>query len=375
MKISIFLFSFLLCFLSIVTDVRAAAPPAIETSAQQAVLMEQDSGRVLYAKNEHEPQKIASITKIMTALLAIESGKMKETVEVSNNASGVEGSSLYLKPGEKIQLKDLTYGLMLRSGNDAAAAIAEHVGGSMDGFIYMMNEKASELGMNNTQFTNPHGLDDGDQHYSSAYDMALLMQYAMNNKTFREISGTESYRAPQEGEEWDRIWNNKNKLLTSLYEYCTGGKTGYTKSAGRTLVTTAEKDGLSLIAVTLDAPSDWNDHTSMFEWAFEHVKKQELASENEKITIGSTEYTGTLYLPYTLTYPVISDGNETFKRKMSVSREFMEKTDAGAVGEMKWYLNEEQIHSMPIMYEPEIKENNGFWKKLLPFFVKGGDAA
>ena len=153
---------------------------------------------------------------------------------------------------------------MLRSGNDAAVAIAEHVGGSVEGFVFLMNQKAAEIGMRNTHFANPHGLDDSENHYSTAYDMALLMQYAMKNKEFRKISGTEVYRAPAApGEDWDRVWRNKNKLLTSLYEYCTGGKTGYTKRAKRTLVTTASKGGMDLIAVTLDAPDDWNDHIAM----------------------------------------------------------------------------------------------------------------
>lgn len=159
---------------------------------------------------------------------------------------------------------------MLRSGNDAAVAIAEHVGGSVEGFVVLMNQKAAEIGMRNTEFANPHGLDDAENHYSTAYDMALLMQYAMKNKEFRKISRTKVYRAPDPEGKSERVWRNKNKLLTKLYEYCTGGKTGYTKRANRTLVTTASKDGLDLIAVTLDAPDDWNDHIAMYEYGFKH---------------------------------------------------------------------------------------------------------
>lgn len=162
----------------------------------------------------------------MTAILAIESGKMGETVKISSNAFGTEGSSLYLKEGEKIKLEDLVYGLMLRSGNDAAVAISEKVGGSLDGFVWMMNQKAEEIGMKNTNFSNPHGLDNTNNHYSTAYDMALLTRYAMQNKTYAKIAGTKVHRAPNSTEQWDYVWKNKNRLLTQLYEYCTGGKQG-----------------------------------------------------------------------------------------------------------------------------------------------------
>jgi len=183
-KSIIYLFIVLLC-LSGWPSISSAAG---SVSAHSAILMEQKSGRVLYAKNADQVSRIASITKIMTAILAIESGKINKTVTVSHSAVGVEGSSVYLVEGEKIKLKDLVYGLMLRSGNDAAVAIAESVGGSEDGFVYLMNKKAEEIGMTNTTFQNPHGLDDHENHRSTAHDMALLMRYAMNNKIFKEIS-------------------------------------------------------------------------------------------------------------------------------------------------------------------------------------------
>ncbi|MFB4475817.1 D-alanyl-D-alanine carboxypeptidase family protein, partial [Oceanobacillus caeni] len=212
--------------------------------------------------------------KIMTAIIAIESGKMKEKVTVSREAIYTEGSSIYLEQGEKMTLEDLVYGLMLRSGNDAAVAIAEHVGGSLEGFVYLMNEKAKWLGMENTHFDNPHGLD-SDNHYSSAYDMAILTKYAMNNEKYKEISGTTSYKS--DGRTYS--WVNKNKLLTQYYEYCTGGKTGFTKKTGRTLVSTASKDGMDLIAVTLNAPDDWKDHMSLYEWGFENFDMKTLTDK------------------------------------------------------------------------------------------------
>lgn len=225
-----------LIILTIITSILFLAIPQkssaqMYVSAQSAILMEQDSGRVIFEKDAHTKRRIASITKIMTALLAVESGKLEDTVTVSSNAIRTEGSSIYLQEGEKIKLEDLVYGLMLRSGNDAAVAIAETVGGSLDGFVYLMNQKAEEIGMKNTHFANPHGLDDHEDHYSTAYDMALLTRYAMNNDTYKKIAGTKSYRSESTNNEWDRFWRNKNKLLTSLYEHSTGGKTGYTKRA------------------------------------------------------------------------------------------------------------------------------------------------
>ena len=239
------LFKFILIFTFIISTILLYLPSKVQgsasVSASSAILMEQQSGRILYEKDAHAKKRIASITKIMTAILAIESGKLDEMVKVSEEAVKAEGSSIYLKPGEKIKLEDLVYGLMLRSGNDAAVAIAEHVGGSLDGFVFLMNQKAEEIGMENTHFANPHGLDDHEDHLSTAYDMAILTRYAMSNDTYQKIAGTKVHRAPNPTEDWDRVWKNKNRLLTELYEYTTGGKTGYTKRAKRTLVTTATK--------------------------------------------------------------------------------------------------------------------------------------
>lgn len=233
-------------------------------SAHNAVLIDRTTGEILFDKRAHERQSVASITKIMTAIVALELGDLSDVVKVSERAIYTEGSSIYLQKGEEITLEDLLYGLMLRSGNDAAVAISEHVGGSVEGFVHLMNEKARWIGMTNTNFSNPHGLE-GENHYSSAYDIAILLDYAMDNKEFQKISGTTSYLSKNRTYKW----RNKNKLLTSLYEYCTGGKTGFTRKAGRTLATTAEKYGRTLIAVTLNAPDDWRDHIRMFEWGFE----------------------------------------------------------------------------------------------------------
>ncbi|ANC77730.1 D-alanyl-D-alanine carboxypeptidase [Fictibacillus phosphorivorans] len=351
----------------------AKAEPGVSASA--AVLMEQSSGRVLYGRNEHRPMRIASITKIMTAILAIESGKMNDTVTITESASRTEGSSLYLKPGEKIPLKDLVYGLMLRSGNDSAVAIAEHVGGSLDGFSYLMNQKAEEIGMKHTRFRNPHGLDTHEDHYSTAYDMAVLTRYAMNNDTFKDVSSTKVYRSEQTGEKWDRVWRNKNKML-KLYEYSTGGKTGYTKRAKRTLVSTAEKDGMELIAVTLNDPNDWDDHRNLFEWGFHSFKMTELIKEGEISGIKDKGYKGKVEAARTFTYPLqkeevgqISSSIQLYE--LPKSGKWEKEKVPKPVGRYFVDLKETRIADLPLYYDGKalIKpDQGGLWSSFKSIF-------
>src|SRR5690625_80677 len=253
---------------------QASTNPSV--SANNAILMEQSSGKVLFEKKAHEKQSIASITKVMTAIIAIESEKMDETAKASRRAIYTEGSSLYLEQGEKMTIEDLVYGLMLRSGNDAAVTISEHIGGSVEGFVYLMNEKANWLGMTNTHFDNPHGLE-SETHYSTAYDMALLMRYAMDNDIFEEVTGTITHQAKSRS----YAWQNKNKLLTQYYDKCIGGKTGFTKKAGRTLLTTANEKDKKLIAVTLNAPDDWRDHIGMYECGFEKFDMKSIGKQKD----------------------------------------------------------------------------------------------
>jgi D-alanyl-D-alanine carboxypeptidase (penicillin-binding protein 5/6) len=345
-------------------------------SAQSAILMEQHSGRVLFEKDAHTKRRIASITKIMTAILAIESGKMNETVTVSSRAVRAEGSSLYLKEGEKIKLRDLVYGLMLRSGNDAAVAIAEHVGGSVEGFVFLMNQKATEIGMRDTHFANPHGLDDAENHYSTAYDMALLMRYAMQNKEFRKVAGTKVYRAPNPDEKWDRVWRNKNKLLTNLYEYCTGGKTGYTKRAKRTLVTTAAKDGLELIAVTLNAPDDWNDHIAMYEYGFSHYVLAKVDDKRMVKKIKDRFYRKKIRASRDLLYPVTEEEMEKLHVKIKLLKPKKEWKDErhipNVIGKAVLYMGDEAVDEVPLLYEHPSNETSkaSIWKFI--FFLGVG---
>jgi D-alanyl-D-alanine carboxypeptidase (penicillin-binding protein 5/6) len=246
---------------------------AVPSNAVAHTLIDVASNRIIDEKNGTKRMRIASLTKVMTAIVAIEHGSISERVTVSKQAYAKEGSSLYLKLGETMSLRDLLYGLMLRSGNDAAVAIAEHVGGSLEGFVYMMNQKAEIIGISNTRFANPHGLDDSDQHYSTSNDMAKLTSYALHNSIFREIVKTKSIRVDNPNEQWDYKWYNKNKLL-NLYEGADGVKTGYTKLAKRCLISSATRDNRQLVVVTLNDPTDWVDHIRLFDYGFQQIRSQ-----------------------------------------------------------------------------------------------------
>ncbi len=229
------------------------------TSAKAAVLIERSTGRILLSHNENLPLPMASTTKVMTALLALELGNPEDIVTVSRNAYGVPGTSIYLNQGEKITLHDLLYGLMLASGNDAAVAIAEHIGGDVDTFCRLMTERAAQLGCRDTVFINPNGLP-AQGHHTTALDLALIARQAMQQPLFREIVSTRRASIPWEGRSYHRILNNKNRLLTD-YEGATGIKTGYTKAAGRCLVFGAKRDGMEVIGVVLGC-SDWFDEAA-----------------------------------------------------------------------------------------------------------------
>ena len=233
---------------------------AVSTSASSAILVDVDSGRVLYEQNADAKMLIASTTKILTALVAIEEGNLSDTVTVSREAALTEGSSMYLQEGEQLTLETLLYGLMLCSGNDAAVAIADHIGGSQEKFVVLMNKRAAELGMEHSSFANPNGLDH-ERHYSTARDMALLARAAVENETLVRIASTQSVTIG------GRTMTNHNKLLRYV-DGCIGLKTGYTKAAGRTLVSCAERNGQRLVAVTLQDGNDWADHQSLYEYGF-----------------------------------------------------------------------------------------------------------
>ena len=312
------------------TEPAAAAEPAV--SAQAYVLYDADTGEVYASREAHKRLPCASTTKIMTALVALERLPLDAQVTVSREHTLAEGSRMYLRDGEVISVSDLLYGLLLASGNDAALVLADAAAGSTEQFAGLMNEKAAQLGMENTHFTNPSGLHDAE-HYSSAYDLAVLMAAAMQNEDFARITGTREVALT------GRTVVNHNKLLHTV-KGVDGGKTGYTKSAGRCLVSTATRDGRRLIAVTINAPSDWSDHAKLYDYGFSQYAEQVLSTggtfEARLTVVGSAEDSVAL----------VSDGVSAFlteaeraglERVVYLPRfEYAPLTEGRVVGQILW---------------------------------------
>ncbi len=253
-------------------------------SAKKAILMDAQTQRVLYEKSAHDRSLIASTTKIMTALIVCEQCNVLDRMTIPKEAVGIEGSSMYLKEGEVLTIQELLYGMMLHSGNDAATALAIYCGGTVEGFVQLMNDKAHRLGLADTHFENPHGLD-SPGHYSTAKDLAVLGAYAMENPIFRQTASTKSLKAG------GRYLTNHNKLLWRV-EGADGVKTGYTKAAGRILVSSATREGRRLVAVTINAPQDWKDHESLYDVGFRDFTTKTIVDAGE--VLGSLEVVGGL---------------------------------------------------------------------------------
>lgn len=274
-------------FFAGITAVLIAAIPLLSfkvdaLSAQNAVLMDAQTGRLLYEKNADDRALIASTTKIMTALVVCEQCNVLDRMRIPREAVGIEGSSMYLQEGEVLTIQDLLYGLMLHSGNDAAVALAIYCGGTVEGFAELMNDKARSLGLTGTHFENPNGLD-SPGHYSTARDMALLAAYAMENPIFAQIVSTKAVTAGR------RSLRNHNKLLWRL-EGAEGIKTGFTKAAGRILVSSVMRKGRRLVAVTMNAPNDWQDHTELIEDGFRGYSVRNVVSKGNRV--GEVEVAG-----------------------------------------------------------------------------------
>ncbi len=258
--------------------------PVGAVSAQKAILVDASTGRVLYEKNADSRSLIASTTKIMTALIVCEHCNVLDRMKIPKEAVGIEGSSMYLQEGEVLSLQELLYGLMLRSGNDAAVALAIYCGGTVEGFAAMMNDKARQLGLEGTHFENPHGLDNPN-HYSTARDLAMLTAYAMKNPIFYQTVSAKTVRVG------NRTMQNHNKLLWRV-EGADGVKTGYTKAAGRILVSSATRDGRRLICVTINDGNDWADHSTLLEDGFGQYSVQKIVQEGQCLGYASV-FSGT----------------------------------------------------------------------------------
>lgn len=353
-----FLLVFSLLFSSLVFCAYAEdTDDEIGTSAEAALLYCVNNGEVLFSENADEELAMASTTKIMTSLLTLEAAR-KENSEVTFSAEMIaEGSSMYLGVGEVVTLYDLAVGMMMQSGNDAANAAALTLGGSFENFAEMMNERAQEIGMSHTHFVTPSGLDD-EKHYSSAYDMALLMACAMKNDLFRDIvkntSMTVDFISPSDK---SVAYSNHNKLL-KLYEYCTGGKTGYTDKAGRCLVTSAEKDGLELVAVTLNDGDDWNDHIRMFEYGFENYTLFEPNTSDVCVTVGvvgSVDDTVDLTPQGDVSFVIPADLSSEIEKEIIVPNFIYAPVREGeTLGKISFVQGDETLYQSPLTAKNDI---------------------
>ena len=306
--------------------------------------MDVDSGRVLYEQNADAKMLIASTTKILTALVAIEEGDLSATVKVSREAAYTEGSSMYLKEGETVTLETLLYGLLLCSGNDAAVAVAEGVSGSVDKFVDQMNEKAKALGMNHSSFANPNGLDD-EKHYSTARDMAILACAAVENETLVRIASTLQITIG------GRTMTNHNKLL-SYIDGCIGLKTGYTMAAGRTLVSCVERNGQRLVAVTLQDGNDWADHQALYEYGFSTYPARRAAVLGQPLETaevrGGAEDTVPLVAAESFAWP-LAEG-ESLETEVELDEPLTAPLSAGTqVGEAVFRLNGKEVGRVDLL--------------------------
>lgn len=344
-----------LCLVGALCPVARAAGP--EISAQSAVVLTADTGTVLFEKDGHTPRPVASTTKIMTALLALEAAQERgdPLVDITQEMVAVEGSSMGLQAGDSISLTGLAAGMLLASGNDAANAAALYLDGSLESFAARMNQRAAALGMEDTHFVTPSGLDGEDAqglgHLSTAYDMALLARAALENQAFRQLCSSPSL-AVEFAEPVKRVtYTNHNKLLTQ-YPGCVGVKTGFTKEAGRCLVSAAERDGALLIAVTLNAPNDWEDHAALLDYGFTQVEPYQLAGGDVRLTVpvvgspveavslrGSNG--GEVTLP-------LGQGAQV-ERVVRVPKFLYAPVEAGEqMGEICWYLEGQLLGSAPL---------------------------
>ncbi len=334
--------------------------------AECAIVMDQDSKRVLFEKNMDKEKLIASTTKIMTAVIALEYGDLDTLVEVGDEVLKAYGSAIYIEVGEELTLKDLLYGLMLRSGNDAAIEIAYAVAGNMESFVHLMNEKAKDLGMKNTIFYNNHGLEEnsGVGNTSTVYDMALLMSYANTIEEFKEITSTKEYTVRSNYKTY--IWPNKNKLL-KIYKYATGGKTGYTEKAKRTLVTSATKDDKNLIVVTFNDGNDFNDHMNLYEDYFNAYESVEVINK-DTYEINDEYYNGNLFVNKSFRVLAKEEEKDAISTNVVLNK-VKDYVDGECVGYVEVKIGDEVVEKLSVYVRKneEKGEKQGFFKRLISF--------
>lgn len=355
-------FKMLIIFLMMFFSVHSISYCNPTMNAESSILIDVHSGRILYSFNSHKKLPMASTTKIMTALVALENSNLNNEIKIKSESVEVEGSSIYLYEEEKITIEDLLYGLMLRSGNDAAMAIAEHVGGDSDSFIDLMNNKAKEIGALNTNFTNPHGLEN-ENHYTTAEDLGIITKEALKNEVFKEIVSSKSWIANRNK---NNHFYNKNKTLWQ-YEGGDGVKTGYTKRAGRCLVSSATKNGMQLISVVLNDGDWFNDCYNLLDYGFDNYRPYFIYDEgqfvkNIKIEGGTKEL-----LPIVTDTSCILPLREEEKKKLKIIVDLPKKVAPPVkknmiLGKISVYLDGKLIYTSNLVSKEEVKEMNFFIK-------------
>lgn len=357
-----------LAFVLLLGMLPTASARAIDCSAKAAVLLDTQSGRFLYEKSAKNPMLIASTTKMMTALVVIKNCKLDAVVTIKKEQTGIEGSSMYLKVDEKLTVRELLYGLLLSSGNDAAEALAVHCAGSIAQFARMMNEEARALGLTNTHFANPHGLN-ANEHYSCARDLALIAMEGLKNEDFRQIVSTKTINLA------GRAMQNHNKLLWN-YQGAIGIKTGYTIKAGRCLVSAVERDGRVLVAVTLNDPDDWKDHAAMYDIGFSQYNPRELCRQGDVIgsvsVLSGTARAVLVRAKETVTMTLTDDEMERVALSMETTWYAWAPISAGsAAGKARFLLDGKLLGETILYYDHDVPQyvppKKSFWKSLTDF--------
>lgn len=348
---------FLLCFSFFTPIIKVYA-----NSSRSYIVMDVDSGRILDSKNTNTKLLIASTTKIMTCIVVLENANLNSIITVGEEVTSMYGTNIYIKVGEKLSVKDLLYGLMLRSGNDAAITLAVHTLGE-EKFVEKMNETAQRLGMKSTFFENPHGLDDKTKNYSTAYDMALLGKYAFQNQTYREIISTKKYSAKSSAKSY--IWYNRMSLLNQ-YKYCIGGKNGYTPKAGKSLLSYASKNGMTLMIISLNDSDIYSNHKRLYEKNFSIYQNYTII-DKDHFYFKSTFVEENLYLKKSFQYPLLT--NEV--NDISTLIELHPLNKSGKTGKITIRLRDKKIGELPVFIKKETKKKElSFFQKLKKLFTR-----
>lgn len=333
---------------------------AVSDSAKAAILIDADSGRVLYEHNSNKKLPMASTTKIMSALLAVENGNLDEQFKVDENAIKVEGSSMGLQSGDLVTMRDLCYGMMLPSGNDAANAAAVRIAGSVEKFVSLMNKRAREMGLESTNFVTPSGLDDyTDNHYSTASDMAKLTAYALKNSTFEEICSTKTVKLSFGNPPYDRWLTNSNKLIGAC-EGIIGVKTGFTDKAKRCLVSACRRNGTTLICVTLNDPNDWRDHSNLYDFGFAEYKSISLSPSVNSFKapiVGAEEETVSASCKNETKVSVHKDDEEKITQMVVLNQiNYAPIVNGEQLGYVKYYIDDRLIGQTEIVADESVPE-------------------